>query len=336
MLALYLRAFYFNSLPMKNLFRIEDLKKYFPIRKGILSRARKFVRAVDGVGIEIHHGETLGLVGESGSGKSTLGRLILRLIEPTEGHIWFQSRDITNLSRKALQPLRKNMQIIFQDPYSSLNPRMTVSKIIGEGLKHNAKMNAQEKKNRILDIMEKVGLRPEHYNRFPHEFSGGQRQRIGIARAIILNPEFVVADEALSALDVSIQAQIINLLEKLKGELRLSYLFISHDLSVVEHISDRIAVMYLGKIIELAPAGQLYNKPKHPYTISLLSAVPVPKVHGKQRRIILSGDIPSPFNPPKGCRFHPRCFQAMEVCSQIEPIWKDCGGGHFIACHLYN
>ena len=320
---------------MTPLLKVENLKKYFPVRKGFLGRGHDFVRAVDGIDLEIHRGETLGLVGESGSGKSTTGRLILRLINPTDGRIWFKGQDITGLSRKALRPLRRSMQIIFQDPYSSLNPRMTVAEIIGEGLKRNTSLSARERKEQTLDIMGKVGLRPEQYDRYPHEFSGGQRQRIGIARAIVLHPEFVVADEPLSALDVSIQAQTVNLLEQLKEEFRLSYLFISHDLSVVEHVSDRLAVMYLGKIVELAPRDQLYDTPKHPYTISLLSAVPLPRVHGKRQRIILKGDIPSPFNPPAGCRFHPRCFRAMEICSHQEPDWKDLGKGHFTACHLY-
>jgi len=275
------------------------------------------------------------MVGESGCGKSTTGRLILRLINPTEGRIWFHDQDITYLSRKAMVPLRQKMQIIFQDPYSSLNPRMTVKDIIGEGLKRNSNMSPKERKERVLDIMAKVGLRPEHYNRHPHEFSGGQRQRIGIARAIIINPELVVADEPLSALDVSIQAQVINLLEKLKDDFRLSYLFISHDLSVVEHISNRIAVMYLGKIVELAPRDQLYDDPKHPYTRALLSAVPLPQVQRKKQRVILKGDIPSPMNPPEGCRFHTRCNRAMEVCSQLEPEWKEVEDAHFTACHLY-
>jgi len=320
---------------MKAILKIVNLKKYFPLQRGILSRHYDFVRAVDGVFFEIYQGETLGLVGESGSGKSTIGRCILRLIDPTEGQIWFQGRDITRLSRKDMRPIRKSIQIIFQDPYSSLNPRMTVRHIVGEGLKRNTNMDAKARRERILEIMEKVGLLPEHYDRYPHEFSGGQRQRIGIARAIVLNPELVVADEPLSALDVSIQAQVVNLLEKLKEDLRLSYLFISHDLSVVEHISDRIAVMYLGKLVELAPTARLYNNPKHPYTISLLSAVPIPKVGRNRQRIILRGDIPSSLKPPDGCRFHPRCFKAIEICSQLEPDWKDTGSNHFAACHLF-
>jgi len=319
---------------MKELLRVENLKKYFPLKKGFWRLQNDAIRAVDRIQFELHQGETLGLVGESGCGKSTTGRLILRLIDPTEGRIWFRGQEITNLSRKEMRPLRRDMQIIFQDPYSSLNPRMTVKEIIGEGLRKDPTIGETERKERVLDIMQKVGLRPEHYNRHPHEFSGGQRQRIGIARAIILNPELVVADEPLSALDVSIQAQVINLLEKLKEDFHLSYLFISHDLSVVEHISNRIAVMYLGKIVELASRDSLYDDPKHPYTIALLSAVPVPEVGRKKERIILKGDLPSPINPPKGCRFHNRCNHKMEVCSHLEPEWKEVKIGHFTACHL--
>lgn len=320
---------------MKPLLQVENLKKYFPVPRGFIGWHHDFIRAVDGINLVIHQGETLGLVGESGSGKSTTARCILRLIELTEGRIWFRGQDISTLSRKALRPFRKRMQIIFQNPYSSLNPRMTVSQIIGDVLRHNTRMSAQEKREKVLAIMDKVGLRPEHHNRYPHEFSGGQRQRIGVARAIILDPELVVADEPLSALDVSIQAQVVNLLDRLKEELRLSYLFISHDLSVVEHISDRIAVMYLGKIVELANKGQLYDNPKHPYTIALISAVPMPQIGKKKQRIVLKGDIPSPLAPPKGCRFHTRCFQAMEICSEMEPLWKNLGDGHYTACHLY-
>ncbi len=320
---------------MDALLKVEGLKKYFPVKRGILGRGNEVIRAVDGVQFEIGRGETFGLVGESGCGKSTTGRLILRLIDPTEGKIWFRNQDVTPMSRRAMRPLRKALQIIFQDPYSSLNPRMTVKDIIGEGLNREETIRPKEREERIRDVMQKVGLRPEHFSRYPHEFSGGQRQRIGIARAIVLNPELVVADEPLSALDVSIQAQVINLLEKLKEDLRLSYLFISHYLSVVEHISDRIGVMYLGKIVELASRDSLYDSPKHPYTIALLSAVPVPRVGSRKERILLKGDLPSPINPPRGCRFHTRCNRAMEICSQSEPDWKEIQEEHYTACHLY-
>ena len=321
---------------MEPLLKVENLKKHFPVRSGFLSRSKEVVQAVDGVDFLLRQGETFSLVGESGCGKSTTGRLVLRLIEPTNGRIWFKGRDITRLGRKQMRPLRHAMQIVFQDPYSSLNPRLRVWDIIGEGLKRHGALKASERKEKIQEIMAKVGLRPEHYDRHPHEFSGGQRQRIGVARAIILNPELVVADEPLSALDVSIQAQVINLLEKLKVELGLSYLFISHDLSVVEHISDRVAVMYAGRIVELASRDQLFGNARHPYTRALFSAVPVPLVGSKKERIILSGEVPSPQNPPNGCRFHPRCKQAMAVCRQDAPDWEEIEDGHFAACHLLN
>ena len=319
---------------MDVLLKIENLKMYFPLRT-VLIRHKEFVRAVDGVNLEIHQEETLGLVGESGSGKSTIGRCIVRLLDPTEGKIWYRGSDITGLSRKALRPLRKSVSIIFQDPYSALNPRMTVGEIIGDGLKHNSGMSSREVKERVQIVMEKVGLLPEHYSRYPHEFSGGQRQRVGVARSIASHPDLIVADEPTSALDVSIQAQVINLLEQLKEEFQLSYLFISHDLNVVEHVSDRIAVMYLGKIVEFAPKDQLYDNPKHPYTIALLSAIPIPQVNRKRQRIILKGDLPSPINPPSGCRFHTRCPNRFEPCDQIEPQLMEATSGHMVACHLH-
>jgi oligopeptide/dipeptide ABC transporter ATP-binding protein len=320
---------------MNTLLKVENLKKYFPVNKGILGRNPEWVRAVNGVSFDISPGETFGLVGESGSGKSTIGRCILRLLDVTEGRIVFDGRDITHLNRKAMRPFRKDIQIIFQDPYSSLNPRMPVKDLIGTGLRAAGKMNARERSERIREIMEQVGLRPEHYSRYPHEFSGGQRQRIGIGRAMAPNPRLIIADEPLSALDVSIQAQIINLMEKLREDFNLSYLFISHDLSVVEHISDRIAVMYLGTVLELGSKEDVYDQPKHPYTKALLSSVPLPQIRRNTSRIILEGDIPSPLQPPSGCVFHTRCYTSLKICSEIEPVWKDLGGGHFTACHLY-
>jgi len=290
---------------------------------------------VDDVSFDIYPGETLGLVGESGCGKSTTGRAILRLIEPTAGEVFFDGKNVTGLDKRALRHLRKEMQIIFQDPYASLNPRMTVGSIVGEALViHKLAATKREREERVVKILETVGLSPDHLRRYPHEFSGGQRQRIGIARSLAVNPKFIVADEPVSALDVSIQAQIINLLEDLQKQFGLTYLFIAHDLSVVEHISTRVAVMYLGKIVELAPAKELYTNPKHPYTEALLSAVPIPDPTVKRKRILLEGDVPSPIKPPSGCRFHTRCPIRVPACSEHEQVLKEISPGHWVACQV--
>ncbi|RME05215.1 MAG: ATP-binding cassette domain-containing protein [Planctomycetota bacterium] len=313
------------------LLKVEHLKKYFPVKKGFFSRTKGWVKAVDDISFEIREGETLGLVGESGCGKTTAGRTILNLIPPTSGQVYFRDNPVFDLRGKRLLEMRKKMQIIFQDPFSSLNPRMTVSDIISEGMIVH-KLAKGRRQERVNELLQKVGLSPDHRNRYPHEFSGGQRQRIGIARALSVEPEFIVCDESVSALDVSIQAQIINLLKKLQREEGLAYLFIAHDLAVVEHISDRIAVMYLGKIVELAPAREIYQNPRHPYTRSLLSAIPVPDPRRRSKRILLEGDVPTPINPPSGCPFHTRCPIATKECEEKFPDPVQIGPEHFSYC----
>ena len=317
------------------LLSVRVLRKEFPLRGGLFAQEVQAVHAVDGVSFDIAAGETLGLVGESGCGKSTTGRCILRLIEPTSGEIWFQGRDVTHFEGEALRGLRRDMQIIFQDPFASLNPRHTVRGIVGEALIiHKLAANRRDLDDRVVALLETVGLQAGHLHRFPHEFSGGQRQRIGIARALAVQPKIIVCDEPVSALDVSIQAQVINLLEDLQEKLGLTYLFIAHDLSVVEHISDRVAVMYLGRVVEIAPAALLYENPRHPYTEALLSAVPIPDPTMKRQRIVLQGEVPNPIHPPSGCHFHPRCPLAEARCSREVPVLRQNEAGHFVACHV--
>lgn len=314
--------------------RVEDLKKYFPIKGGLMQRTVGYVKAVDGVSFEIKKGETLGIVGESGCGKSTTGRAILRLLEKTDGFVHYKDKDIHELKKSELRKLRTEMQIVFQDPYSSLNPRMTVGESIGEAVIHHGLVSKRESREHVLETMRLCGLSDYQIDRYPHEFSGGQRQRIGIARALALNPAFVVLDEPVSALDVSIQAQIINLLSDLQEKKDLTYMFISHDLGVVEHLSTTVGVMYLGTIVEKAPKEEIYRNPLHPYTKALFSAIPVPDPTVKRSRIILAGDIPSPSNPPSGCKFHTRCPYAKEICMNVDPEYRDVGLEHFVACHL--
>jgi oligopeptide/dipeptide ABC transporter ATP-binding protein len=325
-----------TSKDAEDLLVVERLQKYFPVRRGLLQRQIGAVQAVDGLDFTVRRGETFSIVGESGCGKTTTGRLLTRLLEPTEGRIVFGGRDITHLSAGKMRPLRRDVQMIFQDPYSSLNPRHTVGTIVAAPFHLQKVKTERGTKRTVQELLERVGLSPEHYNRYPHEFSGGQRQRIGIARALALRPKLIVADEPVSALDVSIQAQVINLLEDLQDEFGLTYVVIAHNLSVVRHMSDRVAVMYLGKIVELADSADLYRRPMHPYTVALMSAVPVadPERRTKRDRIRLQGDVPSPLNPPSACRFHTRCWKAQAICSTVEPPLVDLAPRHQVACHF--
>nr|WP_206698859.1 dipeptide ABC transporter ATP-binding protein [Shouchella lehensis] len=312
------------------------MKTYFDIKGGALSKKVGEVKAVDGVSFSVEEGEIVGIVGESGCGKSTTGKSILRLIEPTSGEVYFNGENILALTDEKVRKVRRDMQIIFQDPYASLNPRHKVGKIIGEPMLIHGIGDKQERKKRVEELLEKVGLRKEHANRYPHQFSGGQRQRIGIARALAVHPKLIICDEPVSALDVSVQSQILNLMESLKDEFKLTYVFIAHDLSVVKHISDRVGVMYLGKMVELASSDALYEEPKHPYTKALLSSVPIPDPDLKSERTILKGDVPSPSNPPTGCTFHTRCPNAMDICKTTVPAWQEVEPNHRVACHLFN
>ncbi|MET3697848.1 oligopeptide transport system ATP-binding protein [Bacillus oleivorans] len=319
----------------ETLLEVKDLKKHFPIKSGLLQKQTGAVKAVDGVSFSLLKGETLGLVGESGCGKSTTGRMLMRLLEPTGGQILFEDKDLTTLSNAEMRKMRKDIQMVFQDPFASLNPRHTVERIIEEPLIVHGMGNKQERKKRVRELLDIVGLSSYHARRYPHQFSGGQRQRIGIARALAVKPKLIIADEPVSALDVSIQSQVLNLLEDLQKDFDLTYLFIAHDLGVVRHISDRVGVMYLGRIVELSDSERLYDNPKHPYTEALLSAVPIPDPAYQKERIILGGDVPSPSNPPKGCPFHTRCPKALSICKEVVPTLQEVEPGHFTACHLY-
>lgn len=318
------------------LLQVNRLKKYFPIKGGLFGKQRGEVKAVDDISFTVKKGETLGLVGESGCGKSTTGRAILRLTEPTEGEVLFEGQDVTKLSREQMRRMRRDMQIVFQDPFASLNPRHSIGRILEEPLIVHNIGRAKERKERVRHLLEIVGLHPSYAGRYPHQFSGGQRQRIGIARALALNPKLIIADEPVSALDVSVQSQVLNLMQELQGEFQLTYLFIAHDLSVVKHISDRVGVMYLGRLVELSDKDNLYDNPKHPYTQALLSAVPNLDPDIKKERILLKGDVPSPANAPQGCAFHTRCPEAMDICKSVRPVFKDDQDGHYVACHLYD
>ncbi len=323
-----------RSVSNDTLLEVNNLVKHFPIKGGILRRTVAVVKAVDGVSFTIKRGETLGLVGESGCGKTTTGRTILRLEKATDGEVIFEGKDVLAASGSQLKALRRDMQIVFQDPYASLDPRMTIGESVAEGLTIHGIGSKAERIERVREVLAKVGMHPSHMERFPHEFSGGQRQRIGIARALVMNPKLIVCDEPVSALDVSIQSQVLNLLRNLQQEFGLTYLFIAHNLSVVEHISNRVGVMYLGKMVELADRTELFRRPLHPYTKALISAIPIPNPNIRRERIILQGDVPSPINPPKGCRFHPRCWMARDICREVEPAFEEKTSGHWSACHF--